>query len=251
MKLMVGIVALVAAVAAFLAAPIVSQNQEHPSSAAHIEFDRPDGVGAPERGVIDNATARLDMKTRAIRVVEGLVSVSGAETIEDAAVRFISSTFGIAASGNGTTRLEVENRQDTLTGRHLTYQMYYLKTDTGVSFPISGSTLVVHVNDKKQVTYASNETVPISNPVLIRNASAISAMDASKAALAYLAREEGNASVTSTKQVVMVSKGTPVLVWRVSVLTKRPSASMELLLDASTGSVISSQNLAQYKANIN
>src|SRR4029077_2049123 len=101
MRLQVCVAALTVVAASHLAA----QNEERRPAAAHVEFDHPGSLTAPIRGVINNATARLDIKTRAVRVVEGLVIVRGAKTPEDAAERFISETFKIKPSGNGITRL--------------------------------------------------------------------------------------------------------------------------------------------------
>jgi hypothetical protein len=216
-----------------------------PSSAIQLELDQPDGLSAPTAGIVDHALVRLDLKTHVIRTVEGLVHVPEAETPEQAAKTFIEATFHLSFAGDVPTRLMLDRKTDTLVGQRLTYQMYYVKTDTLAPLQMAGSILVVHVNKRNIISYASNDTVPVSNAIVIRASSAVTRLVAERTALEQHGSD--GASITSATQIVVVSKGTPVLLWKVNILKRSPPGAFEMLLDGATGRVLLSRNVSVYK----
>jgi len=194
-------------------------------------------------GLLEGAVVRLDSKTRVIRTVEGSIRVRDATSAEQAAKSFVESTFRLSFDGSGPTKVVLDRNTDTLVGRRFLYQLYYVRTDTHAALPIAGGVLTVHVNHDNLISYASNDTVTISNPIVIRLSSTLPRTAAEKIALAQQGRD---ATVVAASQIVAVSQGTPVLLWKVNVLQRSPAGSFEILVDRA-GRVVSSRNTSVFK----
>lgn len=231
-------------------APARQETAPPEAAAAPLSIDQPDGLTDPASGVIPNATVRLDRKTREIRRVEGAIAMPGAATPADAAAAFLESFLRLPVKPGAPTQLlpEPDSSRHTLSGAIQTYQLHYTNTDDGERLPMPGNVVIVRLDPDNRIVSATNDTVAVTNPIKLR-ADGISASQATEAVRQLLAGRQQEASMMSEpRRVVLVSDGTPAVFWQVRAVTRTPPASLRLLVDARTGRVVSTANVAAYQA---
>lgn len=213
-------------------------------------IDEPGGLTEPAAGVIPGATVQLDRHSRAIRRLEGAIAIPGAATPAAAAAAFVDSILRLPAKSGGPTILvaDPDSSRQTLTGAVQTFQLHYANTDDGSRLPMPGNVVTVRLDREHRIVAASNDTIGVANPVRLQVTRGISADRAAAAAQQWLAeRQQRIVTLGDPRRVVFVSRGTPVLIWYVQVLTASPSASLRVLIDAQSARVVSVVNAATYR----
>jgi len=197
------------------------------------------------------ATVWLDTGTNEIRRVEGLITIPGAKTSTDAAEQFLSSSLGLnlkADKTGKTTFVTLARKSESLTGSQLLFQEYYGKTDFPGGLPIFGSTVSVLLNADNGITLVTNNTVRITKSVFIRSSRLLDSEGAEDAARRGLSENDGKASrFTNVGRGVLILRGEPVPVWKMNQLTVTPPGVLEIVVSASTGEILSIENVAQYE----
>jgi Zn-dependent metalloprotease len=188
-------------------------------------------------GKIPGAAIQKDLDTGQIRRVRGRVAVPGATTPRDAAQRFLTTNH--AALGLSANLGELQQIRDfgSLTAFHVIYQQVYS------GLPVFGGQTGVHLNRDLAVTLLNHDLIPITKPAAIETPknpdlavrAAVEAVNAGEVRDAPKA-EPG----------VLVEKGVPLPVWKVTFGTRSPGAAWMVMVDAKTNRVLWLRNVAQY-----
>jgi Zn-dependent metalloprotease len=196
---------------------------------------------------IPGASVRFDPRTGAIQALEGSVCIAGAKTPRESAERFLQSYMNLKTSDDGKSRLSLEDPKETLTSTRLIYQHYYTNIDPKQQLPIFGSTISVLVGNDNCIKRLDNNIVGITTPKKIRIYKPLRERQAIKAIERELDKTGRQSSTPPEATLgIIIVDGRPLLAWKVYLTTAKPPASLNFVVDARSGKILSSQNAAQY-----
>ncbi|MCS6776655.1 MAG: proprotein convertase P-domain-containing protein [Chloroherpetonaceae bacterium] len=189
----------------------------------------------PVAGIIPDATVERDAAGH-VRRVYTQVPVPGAQTPAEAARSYLQTHRDALGLSEDLSELQQVRQVESLTRHHVTYQQTYR------GLPVFGGYISVHLNKQQAVELVNADLVPITV-----EAPLIMAVPEGQAV--HTAVQAVGAPLLSPPQAeigVLVERGRPAAVWRVTFMTSDPGADWEVMVDAARGKVISARNIARY-----
>lgn len=189
---------------------------------------------APVDGVIPGATVEYDKSGR-IRRIRGSIEAVG-KTPQNIAANFLQAHRSeLQVVGD----LRLDRTVETRMGTHLTY------TQTLNGVPVKGGLIQVHVGKDQKVFLVNSDLITVLPNVRFTKPG-IAGQAVIDAALISVPRQGPAVSTPVVEPMVLVEKGTPRGIFRVTFVTHQPPADWEVLLDASSLKPVRVTNQAQY-----
>jgi Zn-dependent metalloprotease len=188
--------------------------------------------------VIAGATVQRDATTGQIRRVRGRIPMPGAQTPAEAAARFLHGNAKVLGLSPTLEELRPERTAESLTGYHVIYQQIY------AGMPVFDGELGVHLDRDGAVRLLNQDLIPVSRKITLQRPTDPTAAIA--AAVRAVNAVSAPSEAPRAEAGVLVERGVPRSVWRVTFSTHAPGAAWGVMVDAGTNQPISVQNVACY-----